>query len=82
MPTCFLRMIPATRPIWPCHSAARSWENRLSQQLCFFDLELMNLADDRFDALCALPDARELRPFPDRHRKFRPYTLKEKKNAC
>jgi oligoendopeptidase F len=51
--------------------------NRLSQQLLFFDLELMNLADDRFDTLCALQDAREYVHFLTGIRKFRPYTLKE-----
>jgi len=51
--------------------------NRLSQQLLFFDLELMNLADDRFDALCALPGAREYVHFLTGIRRFRPYTLKE-----
>jgi len=51
--------------------------NRLSQQLLFFDLELMNLADDRFDALCALPDAKGYVHFLAGIRKFRPYTLKE-----
>ncbi len=51
--------------------------NRLSQQLLFFDLELMNLEDDRFDALCALPDAAEYVHFLTGIRKFRPYTLKE-----
>ncbi|MBC8018167.1 MAG: M3 family oligoendopeptidase [Verrucomicrobia bacterium] len=51
--------------------------NRLSQQLLFFDLELMNLADDRFEALCALPDAREYVHFLTGIRKFRPYSLKE-----
>jgi len=51
--------------------------NRLSQQLLFFDLELMNLADERFDALCALPGARNYVHFLTGIRKFRPYTLKE-----
>ncbi len=51
--------------------------NRLSQQLLFFDLELMNLADDRFDALCALPNAANYVHFLTGIRRFRPYTLKE-----
>jgi len=51
--------------------------NRLSQQLLFFDLELMNLADDRFEALCALPGAEGYVHFLTGIRKFRPYTLKE-----
>jgi oligoendopeptidase F len=51
--------------------------NRLSQQLLFFDLELMNLADDRFEALCVLPGAAVYVHFLAGIRKFRPYTLKE-----
>ena len=51
--------------------------NRLSQQLLFFDLELMNLADDRFEAFCALPGAEGYVHFLTGIRKFRPYTLKE-----
>jgi oligoendopeptidase F len=51
--------------------------NRLSQQLLFFDLELMELADDRYNAFCALPDAANYVHFLDGIRKFRPYTLKE-----
>lgn len=51
--------------------------NRLSQQLLFFDLELMNLDDDRFRALCALPGAAPYGHFLAGIRKFRPYTLKE-----
>jgi oligoendopeptidase F len=51
--------------------------NRLSQQLLFFDLELMNLEDDSYDAFCALPDAADYIHFISGIRKFRPYTLKE-----
>ena len=51
--------------------------SRLSQQLLFFDLELMELTDDRFEALCALPDAAPYVHFLQGIRKFRPYTLKE-----
>jgi len=51
--------------------------NRLSQQLLFFDLELMNLEDDRYDAFCALPEAANYIHFISGIRKFRPYTLKE-----
>jgi oligoendopeptidase F len=51
--------------------------NRLSQQLLFFDLELMDLPDDRFEAFCTLPDARIYIHFLTGIRKFRPYTLKE-----
>ncbi|MBK5277042.1 MAG: M3 family oligoendopeptidase [Desulfuromonadales bacterium] len=51
--------------------------SRLSQQLLFFDLELMELADDRFDQFCAQPDAAAYIHFLTGIRKFRPYTLKE-----
>jgi oligoendopeptidase F len=51
--------------------------NRLSQQLLFFDLELMNLDDTLFDAFCTLPDAENYVHFLNGIRKFRPYTLKE-----
>lgn len=51
--------------------------SRLSQQLLFFDLELMELPDDRFEALCALPQAGNYTHFLQGIRKFRPYTLKE-----
>ncbi len=51
--------------------------SRLSQQLLFFDLELMNLPDDLFEMVCALPDAAEFNHFLKGIRKFRPYTLKE-----
>jgi len=51
--------------------------NRLSQQLLFFDLELMELTDDRFAAFCELPEAQGYVHFLSGIRKFRPYTLKE-----
>lgn len=51
--------------------------SRLSQQLLFFDLELMELPDDTFEALCTLPDAAGYVHFLRGIRKFRPYTLKE-----
>lgn len=51
--------------------------NRLSQQLLFFDLELMDLTDERFEAFCALPEAKNYVHFLSGIRKFRPYTLKE-----
>jgi oligoendopeptidase F len=51
--------------------------NRLSQQLLFFDLELMGLPDERFEALSALPEAASYVHFLQGIRKFRPYTLKE-----
>jgi oligoendopeptidase F len=51
--------------------------SRLSQQLLFFDLELMHVDDERFDALCKLPEAANYVHFLQGIRKFRPYTLKE-----
>ena len=51
--------------------------NRLSQQLLFFDLELMDLPDERFEALCDLPEAGTYIHFLHGIRRFRPYTLKE-----
>lgn len=51
--------------------------SRLSQQLLFFDLELIHLEDDRFQSLCSLPGAASYIHFLQGIRKFRPYTLKE-----
>ena len=51
--------------------------SRLSQQLLFFDLELMNLPDDLFRQVCNLPDAAEFVHFLEGIRKFKPYTLLE-----
>lgn len=51
--------------------------NRLSQQLLFFDLELMNMEDDRFETLCSLQEADRYLHFLRSIRKFRPFTLKE-----
>ncbi|BCS53816.1 M3 family oligoendopeptidase [Geobacter sp. SVR] len=49
----------------------------LSQQLLFFDLELMNLEENAFESLCALPEAANYVHFLRGIRKFRPYMLKE-----
>ncbi len=49
----------------------------LSQQLLFFDLELMELNDTVFAAFCSLPEAREYIHFLEGIRRFRPHTLKE-----
>jgi oligoendopeptidase F len=49
----------------------------LSQQLLFFDLELMELPDDLFMTVCALPAAAGYVHFLEGIRKFRPHTLKE-----
>jgi oligoendopeptidase F len=49
----------------------------LSQQLLFFDLELMHLDDQSFESLCNLPAAAPYVHFLNSIRKFRPYSLKE-----
>jgi oligoendopeptidase F len=49
----------------------------LSQQLLFFDLELMHLDDQSFESLCNLPAAAHYVHFMNGIRKFRPYSLKE-----
>lgn len=51
--------------------------SRISQQQLFFDLELMNLEEQAFEALCGLPDAAPFEHFLRGIRKFRPYTLQE-----
>lgn len=51
--------------------------NRLSQQLLFFDLELMGLSDERFASFRSLPEAVNYIHFLEGIRKFRPHTLKE-----
>jgi len=51
--------------------------SRLSQQLLFFDLELMHLNEDRFQELCTLPEAANYVHFLNGIRKFRKFSLKE-----
>lgn len=51
--------------------------SRLSQQLLFFDLELMELEDDRFESFRSYPEAANYLHFLEGIRKFRPHTLKE-----
>jgi oligoendopeptidase F len=51
--------------------------SRLSQQLLFFDLELMELDNDRFDTFCRVPESASYLHFLVGIRKFRPHTLKE-----
>ncbi len=51
--------------------------SRLSQQLLFFDLELMELDDQRFGSFRTLPEAADCLHFMEGIRKFRPHTLKE-----
>lgn len=51
--------------------------NRLSQELLFFDLELMELDDERFESFRGFPEAACYIHFMEGIRKFRPHTLKE-----
>lgn len=51
--------------------------NRLSQQLLFFDIELMELDDNKIADFRALPEAATYLHFLEGIRKFRPHTLKE-----
>lgn len=51
--------------------------SRLSQQLLFFELELMELSDTCCESLRSLPDAADYLHFLEGIRKFRPHTLKE-----
>ena len=51
--------------------------NRLSQQLLFFDIELMELDDEKVARFRALPEAATYLHFLEGIRKFRPHTLKE-----
>ncbi len=51
--------------------------SRLSQQLLFFDLELMEVSDERFASFRALPEASGYIHFLEGIRRFRPHTLKE-----
>lgn len=51
--------------------------SRLSQLLLFFELELMELADDRFASFCQVPGAANYTHYLQGIRKFRPHTLKE-----
>ncbi len=51
--------------------------NRLSQELLFFDLELMELDDESFKSFCAFKDAAGYIHFLEGIRKFKPHTLKE-----
>ena len=51
--------------------------NHLSQELLFFDLELMELDDERFESFRAFPGSDNYIHFMEGIRKFRPHTLKE-----
>lgn len=51
--------------------------NRLSQELLFFDLELMELSDNRFESFHTFPGTAGYLHFMEGIRKFRPHTLKE-----
>lgn len=51
--------------------------SRLSQELLFFELELMGLDDNRFESFCRTPGAANYLHYMRGIRKFRPHTLKE-----
>jgi oligoendopeptidase F len=51
--------------------------SRLSQQLLFFDLELMELDNGRFESFSRFPESASCLHFLEGIRKFRPHTLKE-----
>ncbi len=51
--------------------------SRLSQLLLFFELELMNLDEDRFNSLCLTSEATCYRHYLKGIRKFRPHMLQE-----
>ena len=51
--------------------------SRLSQELLFFDLELMDLDDTRFESFRSHPESANYIHFMEGIRKFRPHTLKE-----
>ncbi|MBC7962846.1 MAG: M3 family oligoendopeptidase [Steroidobacteraceae bacterium] len=51
--------------------------NSLSQELLFFDLELMELDDARFESFRTFPEAAGYIHFMEGIRRFRPHTLKE-----
>ncbi|MDD2364999.1 MAG: M3 family oligoendopeptidase [Desulfuromonadaceae bacterium] len=51
--------------------------NRLSQQLLFFEIEIMELDEQRFDSFQSYPAAADYLHFISGLRKFRPHTLKE-----
>ncbi|MBI5483545.1 MAG: M3 family oligoendopeptidase [Deltaproteobacteria bacterium] len=51
--------------------------SRLSQELLFFELELMGLDDSRFESFCHTPGAANYLHYLRGIRKFRPHTLKE-----
>lgn len=51
--------------------------SRLSQELLFFDLELMDLDDSRFKSFRSFPETSNYIHFLEGIRKYRPHTLKE-----
>ena len=51
--------------------------SRLSQELLFFELEMMGLDDSRFESFCLTPGSANYLHYLRGIRKFRPHTLKE-----
>ena len=52
--------------------------NLMSRELLFFDLEIMEIPDDRFVAIAADDRLQNYRHYLESIRKFRPHTLKER----
>ncbi len=57
---------------------AMEFGNRVTREILFFELELMQIADDRFAALLDDPGLANYRHFLAGVRKFRPYALPER----
>lgn len=52
--------------------------NRMSRELLFFDLEIMDIPDERYAKLAATPELAPYRHYLDSVRRFRRHTLKER----
>ncbi|MDD5284292.1 MAG: M3 family oligoendopeptidase [Desulfuromonadaceae bacterium] len=80
-PFCYAHLLFAADSANPIYRALNQrcseLGSSLSQQLLFFDLDLMDLDDDRFDSFCRMPEAACYVHFLKGIRKFRPHTLKE-----
>jgi oligoendopeptidase F len=57
---------------------AAEFGNRMSREILFSELEIMGIADDRFEELAHSPDLAPYRHFLESTRKFRPHTLPER----
>ncbi|MBI1921809.1 MAG: M3 family oligoendopeptidase [Geobacter sp.] len=60
---------------------ASEFGNEMSRELLFFDLEIIQLPDDRFAALAASPELTGYRHHLESVRKFRPHTLTEREES-